>query len=73
MWRVYLLDKAGKRSSAAISKQINQSEEVSGIVNGFSQQILPELISLVGILAIMFSQNVTLTLMAVAIVLWFIF
>ena len=58
----------GKRSSAAISKQINQSEEVSGIVNGFSQQILPELISLVGILAIMFSQNVTLTLMAVAII-----
>ena len=58
----------GKRSSAAISKQINQSEEVSGIVNGFSQQILPELISLVGILAIMFSQNATLTLMAVAII-----
>ncbi|MCX5792317.1 MAG: ABC transporter ATP-binding protein [Elusimicrobia bacterium] len=28
-----------KRSSAAISKQINQADEVSGIVNGFSQQI----------------------------------
>lgn len=57
-----------KRSSAAISKQINQSEEVSGIVNGFSEQILPELISLIGILIIMFSQNVTLTFMAIAII-----
>lgn len=57
-----------KRSSAAISKQINQSEELSGIVNGFSQEILPELISLVGILMIMFWQNVTLTLMATAII-----
>jgi ATP-binding cassette, subfamily B, bacterial len=58
----------GKRSSAAISKQINQSDEVSGMVNGFSQQILPELISLTGILIIMFLQNVTLTLMAIAII-----
>ena len=57
-----------KRSSAAIAKQINQSEEVSVIVNGFSQQILPELISLIGILAIMFWQNVTLTLLAIAII-----
>ncbi len=57
-----------KRSSAAISKQINQSEEVSGIVNGFSQQILPETISLAGILLIMFWQNVTLTLMAIAVI-----
>jgi ABC-type multidrug transport system fused ATPase/permease subunit len=58
----------GKRSSAAISKQINQSEEVSGIVNGFSQQILPEVISLAGILTIMFWQNLTLTLMAIAVI-----
>ena len=58
----------GKRSSAAISKQINQSEEVSGIFNGFSQQILPETISLAGILIIMFWQNVTLSLMAVAVI-----
>ncbi len=50
-----------RRPSAAIAKQIDQSEEVTGIVNGFSQQILPELISLVGILAIMFWQNIALT------------
>jgi ATP-binding cassette subfamily B protein len=53
-----------RRPSAAIAKQIDQSEEVTGVVNGFSQQILPELISLVGILAIMFWQNVALTTVA---------
>lgn len=53
-----------KRSSAAVAKQIDQSEEVTGIVNGFSQQILPELISLLGILTIMFFQNVALTSVA---------
>ncbi|MBN8852487.1 MAG: hypothetical protein BGO55_01910 [Sphingobacteriales bacterium 50-39] len=53
-----------RRSSAAIAKQIDQSEEVTGIVNGFSQQILPELISLTGILAIMFWENVALTSVA---------
>jgi len=58
----------GRRSSAAISKQVNQSEEVSGIVNGFSQEILPELMSLTGILIIMLWQNVTLTLLAIAVI-----
>jgi ABC-type multidrug transport system fused ATPase/permease subunit len=53
-----------KRSSTAVAKQIDQSEEVTGIVNGFSQQILPEIISLLGILAIMFWQNVALTSVA---------
>lgn len=53
-----------RRPSAAIAKQIDQSEEVTGVVNGFSQQILPELISLTGILAIMFWQNVALTTVA---------
>jgi ABC-type multidrug transport system fused ATPase/permease subunit len=53
-----------RKPSAAIAKQIDQSEEVTGVVNGFSQQILPELISLIGILAIMFWQNVALTAVA---------
>lgn len=57
-----------KRSSGALSKQINQQEEVSGIVNGFSQQILPEIISLSGIVAIMFWQNLTLTLVSLAVI-----
>ncbi len=58
----------GKRATAALSKQIDQSEEVSAIVNGFSQQILPELISLLGILAIMFFENVALTSVALIII-----
>ncbi len=54
----------GKRSSAAIAKQIDQSEEVTSIVNGMSQQILPEIISLIGIMGIMFWQNIALTAVA---------
>ncbi len=57
-----------KRSSATLSKQINQSEEVSSIVNGVSQQILPEIISLLGILIIMFWQNSTLTFLALIVI-----
>ena len=57
-----------KRTTAALSKQIDQSEEVTSVVNGISQQILPELISLIGILAIMFWQNITLTAIALIIV-----
>jgi len=57
-----------KRSSAAVAKQIDQSEEVSAIVNGFAQQILPEIISLLGILIIMFWQNVSLTAVALIII-----
>ena len=58
----------GKRSSAAVAKQIDQSAEVTAVVNAFSQEILPEIISLIGILAIMLWQNVTLTLIAFAII-----
>jgi ABC-type multidrug transport system fused ATPase/permease subunit len=61
-----------KRSSAAIAKQIDQAEEVSAVIGGVSQQILPEIISLAGILAIMFWQNVTLTLMAIAVIPFYI-
>lgn len=57
-----------KRSSAALQKQIDQSEEVSGTVSVFTQQIFPEIISLVGILLIMFWQNTTLALLAVSII-----
>ena len=58
----------GKRAPAAIAKQIDQSEEVSAIVGAFSQQILPEIISLVGIMAIMFYQNTTLALISVSLI-----
>ena len=58
----------GKRSRAALSKQINQSDEVTAIIYGLSQEILPETISLIGILCIMFWQNVTLTLIALSVI-----
>ncbi len=57
-----------ERSSAGLSKQINQQDQVFGVVNGFSQQILPEVISLVGIIGIMFTQNVLLTIFAFSII-----
>ncbi len=57
-----------RRPAAAIAKRIDQSEEVSAVVNGFSQQILPELIGLVGILAIMFWENSTLTAISLLII-----
>jgi ABC-type multidrug transport system fused ATPase/permease subunit len=58
----------GKRAPSAIAKQIDQSEEVSGIMNAFSQKILPETLSLAGILTIMFSQNARLTCVAIAVI-----
>jgi ABC-type multidrug transport system fused ATPase/permease subunit len=57
-----------RRPATAIAKRIDQSEEVSAIVNGFSQQILPEVISLVGIVAIMLWQNALLTAISLAII-----
>jgi ATP-binding cassette, subfamily B, bacterial len=57
-----------RRPAAAIAKRIDQSEEVSAVVNGFSQQILPELIGLVGILGIMFYENTTLTAISLVII-----
>jgi ABC-type multidrug transport system fused ATPase/permease subunit len=63
----------GKRSPSAIAKQIDQSEEVSGIMNAFSQQILPHTISLAGILTIMFWQNARLTMVAIAVIPLYLF
>jgi ABC-type multidrug transport system fused ATPase/permease subunit len=57
-----------RRPAAAIAKRIDQSEEVSAVVNGFSQQILPEIIGLTGIIAIMFWQNAMLTAISLVII-----
>lgn len=56
------------RSSSVIVKRMDQTEQLTEIMNGATQQLLPELISLVGILAIMFTQNVPLTLLALSVV-----
>jgi ABC-type multidrug transport system fused ATPase/permease subunit len=57
-----------KRSSAALHNQIDQSEQVSEIINVFSKEIFPEIISLVGIIIIMFWQNTTLAFLSLSII-----
>jgi ABC-type multidrug transport system fused ATPase/permease subunit len=57
-----------RRPATAIAKRIDQSEELSAIVNGFSQQILPEIISLTGIIVIMFWQNGRLAAISLAMI-----
>ncbi len=52
------------RSSAGIAKRIDQSDQLAPVVHAFSQQIAPEAIRLVGICAIMFSQNWRLALVS---------
>ena len=44
-------------ASAGLAKRIDQADQVSPIVAAFSQQIVPEAVRLIGIGAIMFSQN----------------
>ncbi len=47
----------GNRASAGLAKRIDQSDQVAPIVSAFAQQIAPEAIRLVGICAIMLTQN----------------
>ena len=54
----------GRRASGALAKQIDQSDQVSPIVNAFTQTIIPELMTVIGAVAIMLTQNLTLTLIA---------
>jgi ABC-type multidrug transport system fused ATPase/permease subunit len=54
----------GQRSSGALAKRIDQSDQVSPIITAFTQEFVPEAISLVGIFAIMVTQNVLLALAA---------
>jgi len=54
----------GKRSSGALAKQIDQSDQVSPIVNAFTQTIVPETMTIVGACAIMVTQSWSLTLIA---------
>jgi ATP-binding cassette subfamily B protein len=54
----------GKRSSGALAKQIDQADQVSPIVNAFTQTIVPETMTLIGAVVIMATQNLQLTLIA---------
>lgn len=53
-----------KRASGALAKRIDQLDQVSPIVNAFAQQIAPDVVRVVGILIIMFTQSWRLTLVA---------
>ena len=54
----------GQRASGALAKQIDQLDQVSPIVNAFAQQIAPDVIRVVGILIIMFTQSWMLSVVA---------
>ncbi len=62
-----------KRSSAVLHKQIDQSEEISGTVTFFTKDIFPEVVSLVGVLAVMFWQQSTLALLALSVIPFYLF
>lgn len=61
-----------KRSSAALHKQIDQSEEISGTVSHITKDIFPEIVSLVGIVGIMLWQNYILALLALSVIPFYI-
>jgi ABC-type multidrug transport system fused ATPase/permease subunit len=56
----------GKRASGALAKQIDQSDQVSPIVNAFTQTIVPQTMTIVGAFIIMLTQNWQMTLIALA-------
>lgn len=54
-----------REASAGLAKRIDQCDQLSPVVHAFSQQIAPEAMRLVGILAIMLTQNWEMALVAV--------
>jgi ABC-type multidrug transport system fused ATPase/permease subunit len=53
------------QASAGLAKRIDQSDQVAPVVHAVSQQIAPEAIRLVGICAIMLTQNWEMSLVSV--------
>ncbi|OQY66882.1 MAG: hypothetical protein B6D46_09105 [Polyangiaceae bacterium UTPRO1] len=53
-----------RRASGALAKQVDQSDEVAPIVTAFAKDILPEAFRVLGAFAIMFTQSLELTLVA---------
>ena len=56
----------GTRSSGALAKQVNQTDEVEPIVAAFTKDILPEVFRVVGILAVMLHLNPVLALITIS-------
>lgn len=57
-----------RRASGGLGKRIDQSDQVAPIVTAFSQQIAPEVVRVVGICAIMFTQSRRLALAGLAVI-----
>jgi ABC-type multidrug transport system fused ATPase/permease subunit len=55
-----------RRSAGKLTRQVDQSDAVAPILTSLAQELLPELISFVGIFAVMAFQNWQLTLIALA-------
>ena len=62
-----------KHSTGALQKQIDHSDEISGTVTVFTKKIFPEVVSIIGILIIMFFQNATLALLSVSVIPFYLF
>jgi ABC-type multidrug transport system fused ATPase/permease subunit len=54
----------GQRASGALAKQIDQSDQVAPIVAACAKDIAPEIIRVVGTIAIMLTQSAALTVVA---------
>ena len=54
-----------RETSGGLAKRIDQCDQLSPVVHAFAQQIAPEAIRLVGILAIMLTQNWEMALVSV--------
>ena len=62
-----------RRATGALAKQIDQSDQVAPIVSAFSQQIAPEILRTVGIVAIMLTQSwplATVALVGLPVYIW---
>ena len=55
-----------QRASGALVKQVDQSDQVAPVITAFSKDIAPEVFGVIGIVTIMFTQSVSLTLVALA-------
>jgi ABC-type multidrug transport system fused ATPase/permease subunit len=55
-----------RRASGGLAKQIDQSDQIAPIVTAFAQEIAPEAIRMIGVLAIMLGQSRRLSLAAFA-------
>jgi ABC-type multidrug transport system fused ATPase/permease subunit len=56
-----------RRASGGLARRIDQSDQVAPIVSAVARQIAPEVLSIIGICAIMLTQSWRLTLAALAI------